>query len=417
MNDTFTRRDGELYCEGRSLRELADEHGTPLYVYGVNHVLDRHRAFEEALSAVDHRICFAVKSNGNLSLLERLAGAGCGFDIVSGGELARVLEAGGDPGEVVFAGVGKTREEMRAALEAGVFCFNVESRPELSRLEDVAAELGRTAPVALRVNPDVDPRTHDKISTGKKETKFGVPIGRVESLAREAEGAGHLTFRGLQFHIGSQITDREPFRNLARVAADLTEDLRAEGLDVKTLNLGGGLGIRYRDEEPLTPGDWAGVVLPELPDGVTLIVEPGRYLTGNAGAFVTRVEYVKESVDRNFIVVDGGMNALVRPAMYDAYHEVRPVTRRKADPLTADVVGPVCETGDYLGKDRELPRPRAGDYLAVMSAGAYGFVMASQYNGFPRPAEVLVDGDRAERVREREDYGALWRGERPSQPV
>lgn len=417
MNDTFTRRNGELHCEGRSLRTLADEHGTPLYVYGVNHVLDRHRAFEEALSPVDHRICFAVKSNGNLSLLERLAGAGCGFDIVSGGELARVLEAGGDPGEVVFAGVGKTREEMRAALEAGVFCFNVESRPELRRLEDVAAELGRTAPVALRVNPDVDPRTHDKISTGKKETKFGVPIGRVGSLAREAGGSEHLTFRGLQFHIGSQITDRDPFRNLARVAADLTEDLRGEGLDVETLNLGGGLGIRYRDEDPLTPGDWAEVVLPELPDGVTLIVEPGRYLTGNAGAFVTRVEYVKESVNRNFVVVDGGMNALVRPAMYDAYHEVRPVTPREADPLTADVVGPVCETGDYLGKERTMARPRAGDYLAVMSAGAYGFVMASQYNGFPRPAEVLVDGDHAERVREREDYEALWRGERPTQPV
>lgn len=418
MTEAFARRDGELYCEDRSLHDLADEHGTPLYVYSQNHFLDRYRAVEDALSDVDHMVCFAVKCNGNLSILNRLAEEGCGFDIVSGGELRRVLEAGGDPERVVYAGVGKTRDEQRAALKAGIHAFNVESRPELRQLRDVAEEMGRDAPVVLRINPDVDPRTHEKISTGHKETKFGVPIHRAVDYAREVQAADRLRFRGLQFHIGSQITERTPFVNMARKASALVDELEAEGIPVETLNLGGGLGIRYRDEEPLTPGEWAGAILPELEDqDLTFIVEPGRFLTGNAGVLVTRVVYVKRAVNRNFVVVDGGMNAMVRPAMYGAYHEIQPVRERDAEVLEADVVGPVCETGDFLGRDRRLSRPRAGDYLAVMSTGAYGFVMASQYNGFPRPAEVLVDGTDSSVIRERERYETLWQGERVPQPL
>ncbi|MFB6226913.1 MAG: diaminopimelate decarboxylase [bacterium] len=413
MTAEFTHRNNQFYCEDVPVDSLADEYDTPLYVYSQNHFQNRIENFKDALSSVDHEICYAVKCNGNLSVLNRMAEIGSGFDIVSGGELRRVLEAGGDPSQVVFAGVGKTRAEQEMALDAGILMFNVESVPEMQQLSKVAGEMGTTADIALRVNPDVDAKTHDKISTGKKENKFGLPIALIDDYVDEAASLPNISLEGLHFHIGSQITTIEPFEKMIDKASSLVDRLREEGHDISTLNLGGGIGIRYRDEQPLTPYDWADAVLPEIEKrDLRLIVEPGRFLMGNAGVLVTQVEYVKESVTKNFVVVDGGMNDLIRPAMYDAYHEIVPLNPRNADHITADVVGPICESSDYFGKDRELPEPQPGDYLAIKSAGAYGFAMASQYNAFPRPAEILVDENSHTVVREPEDYSDLWAGEK-----
>lgn len=412
MSTDFEQKNGQLYCEDLPLDSLADEYGTPLYVYSQNHFQKRIRDFDDALEDVPHEICYAVKCNGNLAVLNRMADIGSGFDIVSGGELKRVLEAGGDPSSIVYAGVGKTREEQEAALEADILMFNVESSPEMQRLNDVAGEIGKTAEIALRVNPDVDAKTHDKISTGKKENKFGLPISLIHEYADEAAGLSNISLEGLHFHIGSQITSIDPFEKMIGKATDLVDDVRDAGHDLSTLNFGGGIGIRYRDEETITPYEWADVVVPEVKKrDLKLIVEPGRYIMGNAGVLLTEVQYVKKSVTKNFVVVDAGMNDMIRPAMYDAYHEILPVTSRETELLEADVVGPICETGDYLGKDRELPEPAAGDYLAVRSVGAYGFAMSSQYNAFPRAAEVLVDGNEQHLIRERETYSDLWRGE------
>jgi diaminopimelate decarboxylase len=412
MSDDFERRDGELFCENRSLDELADDYGTPLYVYSQNHFQRRIENFDDALSDVPHEICYAVKCNGNLGILNKMVQVGSGFDIVSGGELRRVLKAGGDPSKIVYAGVGKTREEQEMALDADIMMFNVESSPEMQQLNDIAGEMNKTADVALRVNPDVDAKTHDKISTGKKENKFGLPIAMIHEYAEEAAGASNLNLKGLHFHIGSQITEIGPFEKMIGKATDLVDDLRESGHDLSTLNFGGGIGIRYRDEETITPYEWADVVVPEVNKrDLKLLVEPGRFIMGNAGVMLTDVQYVKKSVTKNFVVVDGGMNDMIRPAMYDAYHEILPVKDRESGTITADVVGPICETGDYLGKDRSFPEPKAGDSLAVLSVGAYGFAMASQYNAFPRPAEVLVNGSEETLIRERESYDDLWTGE------
>lgn len=412
MTDDFTQQDGELHCEKISLQELADEHGTPLYVYSQNHFQQRIKDFDDALSEVPHEICYAVKCNGNLAILNRMDRVGSGFDIVSGGELRRVLEAGGDPSRVVFAGVGKTREEQRLALDAGILMFNVESSPEMHRLNDVAGRMNKTADIALRVNPDVDAKTHDKISTGKKENKFGIPISLIEQYAEEAAQASNIQLNGLHFHIGSQITSLEPFEKMIGKATDLVDKIRNAGHDITTLNFGGGIGIRYRDEDTINPHDWADVVVPEVKKrDLKLIVEPGRFIMGNAGVLLTEVQYVKESVTKNFVVVDAGMNDLIRPAMYDAYHEILSVRPDSDDTLEADVVGPICETGDYIGKNRSLAEPDQGDYLAVSSVGAYGFAMSSQYNAFPRAAEVLVNGSSSTIIRDRESYEDLWEAE------
>jgi diaminopimelate decarboxylase len=412
LNTEFHYDDGTLHCEDQSLADLADEHGTPLYVYSENHFIDRYETLDEVLSPVDHTICFAMKSNGNLGVLNSMAEAGCGFDIVSGGELRRVLEAGGDPSDVVYAGVAKTEVEQRLALEHDIKMFNVESMPELEQLDEVAGDMGKEGRVAFRVNPDVDAKTHDKITTGKKENKFGVPIAKIEEYVERAESLPNIDFKGLHFHIGSQITTIEPFEEVAEKIRNLFDDLREQGHELDTLNMGGGLGIQYRNEDTLDPQDWADVVVPLAQDlGVDLIVEPGRFIMGNAGVLVTETVYVKKSVTKDFVVVDAGMNDLIRPAMYDSFHDIKPVQPTDNEEITADVVGPICETGDYFGKDRSFPEPEEGNYFSVMSAGAYGMAMASQYNAFPRPAEVMVTDDGVEVVRKRETYEDLRSGE------
>ncbi len=418
MTDSFSATafkylDGEYHCENIPLTDLVEKYDSPLYVYSRSHMLNQLQKFQQVFNQQDSLVCFAVKSNSNLAVLQLLAEAGAGFDIVSGGELERVLKVGADPNKIVYSGVGKTAAEQRRALEAGICQFNVESVPEIEQLQRQAKELQTEAQVAIRVNPAVDAKTHAKITTGKKENKFGIPFPEVESVANRIAGSKNLNFVGLHFHIGSQITDPEPFKRLAAKARDLVRSLRDHRLEVETLNLGGGLGVCYEDEETLSPECWWEIISPYLADlDLKFIVEPGRFITANAGALITRVTYVKKSVTHNFIVVDTGMNSLIRPAMYEAYHRIVPVIPRNNEPIKADVVGPVCETGDYFGKERQFPEPRPGDLLAVMSAGAYGACMASHYNSFPRPAELLVDGSSAHLIRERDRYEDIWEKEK-----
>ncbi len=409
----FYSKDGRYYCEQLPLVELAEEYGTPLYVYSKNYLLNRYQELVKAVNDPQSLVCFAVKSNSNLAILQLLAREGSGFDIVSGGELARVLEAGGDPQKIVYSGVGKTRSEQRAALEAGIATFNVESFPEFKQLDQLAGELGLLAPVAIRVNPEVDARTHHKITTGKKENKFGIPLNLIEQAARQVVELDNLQFMGLHFHIGSQITSSDPFERLGQRAVDLLNRLETAGIEVKTLNIGGGLGVCYDQEETLTPERWLQAVRSQLGsfEG-RLLIEPGRYLTAGAGALLTSVVYYKPSVNKNFAIVDAGMNSLLRPAMYDAYHRIVPAVERSQQPSRLDVVGPICETGDTLGKDRLMPPPEPGDCLAVLEAGAYGASMASQYNSFPRPAEILVDQTEVQLIRRPETYQDLWAKER-----
>lgn len=406
---------GVLHGEGVSLPSLAQSLGTPLYVYS-RATLERHyRVMDDALAGRPHLVCYAVKASSNLAVLGVLARLGSGFDIVSGGELERVLRAGGDPAKVVFSGVGKTAAELERALHVGVRMFNVESEPELELLDVVARRAGVRAPVSLRVNPDVDPKTHPYISTGLEAHKFGVPMAEARRLYRRAAGLANLEVRGVDCHIGSQITELSPFLDaLARVKA-LVLELRADGLPVDHLDLGGGLGIPYGDETPPSPAEWGLAIkdaLADLPD-VTLVVEPGRVVAGNAGVLLTRVLYVKRGASKTFVVTDAAMNDLMRPTLYGAFHAIEPVREPAPDaPASAvDVVGPVCESGDFLAKDRTLPETQPGALLAVMSAGAYGFVMSSNYNTRPRPAEVMVDGDRWHLVRRRETFEDLVRGE------
>jgi diaminopimelate decarboxylase len=397
----FDYRDGELHAEAVPLARVAERYGTPCYVYSRAAVTETYRAFDSAFAGRDHLVCYAVKANSSLALLNVLARLGSGFDIVSGGELARVLAAGGDPRRIVFSGVGKTAEEMRQALMAGILAFNVESESELGRLAAVAAQCGRTAAVSLRVNPDVDPRTHPYIATGLRQNKFGVPWEDALALYRRARELRSLAVTGVGFHIGSQLTELAPFVAALDRVLELADRLQAEGLNLAHVDIGGGLGIRYRDESPPAPDEYGRALSGRLgARPLKVLLEPGRALVGAAGVLLMRVEYLKHGRERNFAVVDAAMNDLLRPALYDAWHEVRPVRAGSGGPRY-EIVGPVCETGDFLARDRELDI-REGDLLAVMAAGAYGMSMSSNYNTRPRAAEVMVDGAGLHLIRERE---------------
>lgn len=414
--DHFDYRDGVLHAEDVPLTQVAERFGTPCYVYS-RATLERHyRAYTEALGGHPHLICYAVKANSNLAVLNLLARLGAGFDIVSVGELERVLAAGGDPGKVVFSGVAKQADEMARALEAGIKCFNVESLPELERLDAVAARLGQVAAVSLRVNPDVDARTHPYISTGLKANKFGIPVDQAFEVYQRAAAMKNVRVVGIDCHIGSQLTELAPFLDALDRLLVLLDRLKERDIHIEHLDLGGGLGVPYQGETPPAPFDYARALLERLAtwDGgrqLTLLFEPGRSIAANAGVLLTRVEYLKLGETKHFAVVDAGMNDLIRPSLYQAWQAILPVdTRALRDTATYDVVGPVCETGDFLGKDRELALD-AGDLLAVRSAGAYGFVMASNYNSRPRPPEVMVDGEHEHLVRRRERVEELWAGE------
>lgn len=402
----FDYRNGELHAEAVPLARVAERYGTPCYVYSRAALTETYRAFDAAFDGRDHLVCYAVKANSSLAVLNVLARLGSGFDIVSGGELARVLGAGGDPRKIVFSGVGKTAEEMRRALMAGILCFNVESESELMRLEAVAAQCGRTAALALRVNPDVDPRTHPYIATGLRQNKFGIPYEDALALYRRAREMRHLAMTGVGFHIGSQLTDLAPFVAALDRVLELADRLRSDGVTLAHIDIGGGLGIRYRDESPPTPGEYARALGDRLGSRtLKILLEPGRALVGQAGLLLTRVEYLKHGRERNFAVVDAAMNDLLRPALYDAWHEVRPV-RAGNGGAHYEIVGPVCETGDFLAHERALDL-REGDLLAVMAAGAYGMSMSSNYNTRPRAAEVMVDGMELHLIREREAVSEL----------
>jgi len=409
----FSYRNDRLYAEGVSLTDLARRIGTPFYVYSARTIRRHFRVFDEAFAGTDHLVCFAVKALDNLSVLRLFNSMGSGFDVVSGGELMRCLRVGADPRKIVFSGVGKTDEEIEAALKAGILMINAESSPELERIAAVAPRMKKRAPVSLRVNPDLDPGTHPHISTGHRTSKFGVPLSQVMEYYAQARAMPDLELVGLSTHIGSQITDLSPFNEAAGKVAAIVKQLHRDGIVLNNLDLGGGLGIPYQ-EEPPQPADYAKAILAPL-EGLDLriITEPGRVIVGNAGVFVTRVLYIKETDVRRFVIVDGAMNDLIRPVLYEAYHAIWPVEQRAgARQIVADVVGPVCESGDFFARERALPELKEGDLLALMSAGAYGFVMASNYNARPRPPEVLVDGDQAHVVRERETFEDLIRGEK-----
>ena len=402
--EVFQYRDRELWCEGVPLRQIAETVGTPTFVYSKGAVLANFAAYDRAFAPVPHAVFYAIKANANLALLSALARAGAGADIASGGELFRALRAGVPAKRILFAGVGKTRDEMREALKAEILMFNVESAAELHALDQVAQEMGVRAPVAIRVNPDVDPQTHKYIATGLRSAKFGIPIGDALGQYEAATRLPGIEVRGVQMHIGSQLTKLSPIvDSLSRIG------------EIQLLDLGGGLGVRYRDEEPPSPEEYARALLPVLSElGRTVLLEPGRSIVGNAGVLLSRALYRKQTPDKRFLIVDAAMNDLIRPSLYEAYHEIRPVRDMAAAPrVTVDVVGPICESGDFLAKDREMPEVSEGDLVAVMSAGAYGFAMSSQYNARPRAAEVLVEGDRYRVVRRRETYEDLIAGESP----
>lgn len=401
--------DGQLWAEDVSLTELAEQFGTPLYVYS-RATLERHwNAFDKSVGDHPHLVCYAVKANSNLGVLNALARLGSGFDIVSGGELERVIAAGGEPSKVVFSGVGKTEAEMKRALELGIKCFNVESEPELERLNKVAGQLGVIAPISLRINPDVDANTHPYISTGLRDNKFGIAFDRAPEVYKFAQSLENLNVQGIDCHIGSQLTDIEPFIDATDRLLALIDDLKAQGVSIKHLDVGGGLGVIYRDELPPEPSDYAKALLGRLDNhkDLELIFEPGRAIAANAGLLLTKVEFLKHTEHKNFAIIDAAMNDLMRPALYQAWQDIVPVVPREGEAVTYDLVGPICETGDFLGKDRELVLSE-NDLLAVRSAGAYGFVMSSNYNTRCRAAEVMVDGNKAHLVRQREELASLW---------
>ncbi len=409
--DCFRYRAGLLHAESVSLRDLARRYGTPCYVYSRAGLEARWKAFDRAFAAHPHLVCFAVKANGNLAVLDTLARLGSGFDIVSGGELARVEAAGGCVGRTIFSGCGKTREELRTALEAGIMYFNIESFAELERLAEIAVMLGRRASVSLRVNPDIDARTHPYVATGLKENKFGIPIEEARELTRKARGLPGIDVVGIGAHIGSQQTSAGPFRDAVEALLALADTLREDGVDLRYVNAGGGMGVRYRDETVPGPEDFAAAVGDRAAArGLCLIIEPGRALVAGAGVLLTTVEYRKRSGDRDFAITDAAMNDLLRPALYDAWHDVVCVDERPPPESTLDVVGPVCESADFLARGRRLD-VAPGDLLAVRNAGAYAFVMSSNYNARPRAAEVMVDGERAHLVRPRERAGDLFASE------
>ncbi|WP_165664253.1 diaminopimelate decarboxylase [Metapseudomonas otitidis] len=409
--DAFTYRDGELFAEGVALSAIASRFGTPTYVYSRAHIEAQYRSYADALQGVPHLVCYAVKANSNLAVLNLLARLGSGFDIVSSGELERVLAAGGSADRIVFSGVGKSRDDMRRALEVGVHCFNVESVDELERLQVVAAEMDVKAPISLRVNPDVDAGTHPYISTGLKENKFGIAIEQAEAVYLRAASLSNLDVVGVDCHIGSQLTSLPPFLDALDRLLALVDRLATQGVHIRHLDLGGGLGVRYKDEQPPVAGDYIKAVRERIAGrDLALVFEPGRYIVANAGALLTQVEYLKHTEHKNFAVIDAAMNDLIRPALYQAWMDVVPVQPRDGEAQRYDLVGPICETGDFLAKDRDLALAE-GDLLAVRSAGAYGFVMSSNYNTRGRAAEVMVDGEQAYEVRRRETLEELYAGE------
>jgi diaminopimelate decarboxylase len=411
--DYFNYQDGRLCAEQIPLAELAEQYGTPAYVYS-RATIERHwKAFDAALTGVDHLVCYAVKANSNLAVLNLMARLGSGFDIVSGGELERVVVAGGDPGKVVFSGVGKRSEEIQRALELGIHCFNVESESELERINAVAEMMGVIAPVSLRVNPDVDAGTHPYISTGLKENKFGIAIKDAPEIYARAAEMANLNVIGVDCHIGSQLTEVTPFVDALDRVLKLIDHLYDQGIALSHIDLGGGLGITYSDETPPLPGDYAAPLLDMLAGrDLKVIIEPGRAIVGNAGVLLSRVEYLKYNEDKNFAIIDAAMNDLMRPALYQSWMDIIPVEpHNDIEAKHYDVVGPICETGDFLGKDRKLAL-KEGDLLAVRSAGAYGFTMSSNYNSRPRTVELMVDGDKVHVIRERETFAQLIAGEK-----
>ncbi|QER39009.1 diaminopimelate decarboxylase [Acinetobacter suaedae] len=410
---SFTRINGVLHAEQCSLDQLAQQYGTPLYVYSKatleKHYLDMDRAFD----FIDHQICFAVKSNSNLAVLNVLAKLGAGFDIVTGGELARVLAAGGDPAKIVFSGLGKSEADIEKALTVGIACFNVESYAELDRIQKVAAKLDKKAPISLRVNPDVDAKTHPYISTGLKENKFGIPSDAVDSTYQYAASLPNLEIVGIDCHIGSQLTETKPFVDALDRVILMIEQLKKLGINLKHIDIGGGLGVCYKDETPPTVAEYANSMRPALEKlGLKVYMEPGRSISANAGALLTKVDLLKPTNHRNFAIIDAAMNDLIRPALYEAWMDIQPVNPNPdVEVKTWDLVGAICETGDFLGKERDLAL-QENDVLAVLGAGAYGFVMSSNYNSRGRAAEVMVNGDQAYLIRERETIESLWEKER-----
>ena len=410
--DHFNYKDDSLFCEDVAISTLAETYGTPLYVYS-RATLERHwHAFDAALAGRDHLVCYAVKANSNLAVLDVLARLGSGFDIVSGGELQRVLRAGGDPDKIIFSGVGKLAAEMELALESGIHCFNVESEQELDQLNEIAGRNQRVARVSFRVNPDIDAKTHPYISTGLKENKFGINFEDAESVYLKAKGLAHIDVIGIDCHIGSQLTELSPYVDALERLLILIKRLKAKGVEIQHLDLGGGLGIRYKDETPPLPKEWLSALRNQLNgfDG-TVVIEPGRAIAGNAGVLVSQVNYIKHSKDKNFAVVDAAMNDMIRPSLYDAWLEIIRVDLPSDEPSRVyDIVGAICETGDFLGKDRSMQLAQ-NDLIVIRSSGAYGFSMSSNYNSRNRAAEVMVDGDRHYCVREREVFEQLIQGE------
>ena len=409
--DYFLYKNNELYAEDCLVKDLAAHYGTPFYLYS-RATLERHwHAFDNALSNHPHLICYAVKANSNLAVLNLLARLGSGFDIVSGGELSRVIKAGGDPKKVVFSGVGKTIDEIELALNAGIYCFNVESNAELGVINQVAKKLNKIATISIRVNPDVDAKTHPYISTGLKENKFGISMDDAESVYLQADKLSHIKIKGVDCHIGSQLTEIQPFLDAVDRVLALIDRLSSKGISITHFDVGGGLGVPYDNEMPPSPDVYAKALLERMKDrSLKLILEPGRAIAANAGVFITRVLYTKENSGKHFAIVDGAMNDLIRPSLYNAWQNIIEVTQKQSETKSYDIVGPICETGDFLGKDRNLCI-QSNDLLAVRSAGAYGFTMASNYNSRPRVAEVMVDGNQHYLVRKRETLAQLWQGE------
>ncbi|HUL00088.1 MAG TPA: diaminopimelate decarboxylase [Nitrospirota bacterium] len=413
MHD-FQYKNGELYCEGVPIRTIAQRVGTPFYLYS-SHTLVRHyNAFDSAFADIPHLICFSLKSNSNSAVLRLLGREGAGADMVSGGELFRALRAGIDPKKIVFAGVGKRRDEIEYALKVGILMFNIESSEELYAIDSAAKDMRVIAKIALRVNPNIDPKTHAYISTGLKESKFGVAIERALEYYRLAASLAHVEIAGVHQHIGSQITEIQPFVDSLEILIRFVRELRTAGIAIKYVNIGGGLGITYKDETPPLPHDVAQAIKPLLKSaGCTIVLEPGRAIVGNAGILVTTALYRKDSGAKRFLIVDAGMNDLIRPSLYEAYHDIRPVIEpSKPEKSLTDVVGPICESGDFLAKDRQMPEVKQGELLAVMGAGAYGFSMSSNYNSRPLVAEVIVKGNEYYVVRERQTYNDLIKGEK-----
>jgi diaminopimelate decarboxylase len=408
----FDYQAGTLHAETVPVDKIAEQYGTPVYVYSRSAIENHWKAFDDAFSAYPHLVCYAVKANSNLAVLNVLAKQGSGFDIVSMGELARVLAAGGDPAKTVFSGVGKTEQEIEYALQHGIRCFNVESIPELDRINAVAGRLGKKAPVSIRVNPDVDAQTHPYISTGLKENKFGIAIEDAREVYRSTQAMSHLDVVAVDCHIGSQLTSVTPFVDALERVLSLIDELAEDGIQIKHLDIGGGLGIHYRDETPPTPAEYAQSLAPLLKDrNLEILLEPGRAIAGNAGILLTKVEFIKPTEAKCFAIVDAAMNDLLRPALYQSWQNIQTVKQHSdTEVVSYDIVGPICETGDFLGKDRELAIEQ-GDLLAIRSAGAYGFAMSSNYNSRPRAAEVMVEGDKVHLVRERETINDLFAGE------